>query len=254
MSITSELGKSSAELMAYQGFKIRRLRGDVAIHTINSLSRLEKRHILSSNHLTFLMRCRDQQIIPKGLQLRSPVQSVAAKTILHQASRKLHTDHERIRHHRKIKATTTAAISYLHTSVNNTLEPELFSSLRTAQTTANTKLDTSTKNGHIMKLQQLATSATKSNEYRATNIRIVNISNKPLTNHQVDALAKGLKFAPTSARVNSDIFIANIEKGLHQPAPGGKVDYLRHQISNILQKAQPQKPNITTAEKKPLSN
>ncbi|XP_046558813.1 uncharacterized protein LOC124267868 [Haliotis rubra] len=73
-----------------------------------------------------------------------------------------------------------------------------------------------------------------------------------VSNQQVNALAKGLKFALTPPRINSDLFIANIEKGLQQLAPGGKVDYLRHQISNILYKAQPQKPNITPSEKQAI--
>ncbi|XP_067682697.1 uncharacterized protein [Haliotis asinina] len=40
--------------------------------------------------------------------------------------------------------------------------------------------------------------------------------------------------------------------GLQQLAPGGKIDYLRHQITNILAKASPQPPNLTAAEKQTI--
>ncbi|XP_046578306.1 uncharacterized protein LOC124286034 [Haliotis rubra] len=155
-------------------------------------------------------------------------------------------------------ATSTSAINDLHTSLSSTLDPQLFSSLRTAQTTANNKLDTSTKTGHIKKLQELTASGTKRKKTTAPttaptiNNTVVNLSKIQLTNQQVSTLAKGLKFAPASPKINSDMFIANIEKGLQQLAPGGKVDFLRHQITSILHKAQPQKPNITPAEKQAI--
>ncbi|XP_067659477.1 uncharacterized protein [Haliotis asinina] len=90
------------------------------------------------------------------------------------------------------------------------------------------------------------------------------MDNAPYHSQQVDkcpttantllclALAKGLKFAPTPPKINSDIFVANIEKGLQQLAPGGNIDFIRHQITSILHKAQPQKPNITPAEKQAI--
>ena len=84
------------------------------------------------------------------------------------------------------------------------------------------------------------------------NKTIINLSKKELTQQQTHVLAKGLKFAPTPLQLNPDLFISNIEKGLQQLAPGGKIDYLRHQISNILQKAKPQKPNLTPSDRQAI--
>lgn len=78
-------------------FKGWRWHGDVAIHMVNQLTDLEKKHIRSSNNLTFLLRCRDLMLIPKGLKLRSPVNCNSAKKILHRASQRLVKD--RIRHY-----------------------------------------------------------------------------------------------------------------------------------------------------------
>ncbi|XP_067668403.1 uncharacterized protein [Haliotis asinina] len=178
---------------------IRRLHGDVAIQTINSLTRLEKKHILSSNHLTFLMRCRDQQVIPRGLELRSPIQSAAAKTIIQQASKPLLA--EPIRHHRKMKAITITSIHEQQSTLSAYLSPELFPTVRTAQTTANNKLDASTKSVHIEKFQQITSSTIYGKKKPSPTMKtVVNLSKKQLTPQQTDIMPKDSNLPPPHSR------------------------------------------------------
>ncbi|XP_067660314.1 uncharacterized protein [Haliotis asinina] len=236
---------------------IRRLHGDVAIQTINSLTRLEKKFINSSNHLTFLMRCRDLNLVPNGLSLSSHFNSPAARSILHNASKLLVK--ERIRHHRKVKATTLNSITSHLDTLSSTLELETYSSLRAAQTKSNNILDNKTKTTHLKKLQQLnpkpadctTTRLQKADYQRKT---VVNLSDKPLNKEHISVLSRGLKFVPTRPLRNHDDFIINVEKGLQQLAPGGKVDFLRHQIADILQKSKPQQPNITKPERQAITD
>ncbi|XP_064610736.1 uncharacterized protein LOC135474961 [Liolophura sinensis] len=64
---------------------------------------------------------------------------------------------------------------------------------------------------------------------------------------------KGLNFVPTTKTIPKDDFIVDIEEGLQQLAPGGHIDYLRHQIASLLDKAQPQRTNLTKEESRALA-
>ncbi|XP_046554903.1 uncharacterized protein LOC124264206 [Haliotis rubra] len=154
-----------------------------------------------------------------------------------------------------------APLNHISDHINqltDTLQPEILNSLRSAQTQSNKKLCLKTKTKHVKKLQELMNSQPKSTPKKATNISnylrktVVNLSDKNITEQQVNVLSKGLKFIPTTPLRNHDDFITNIEKGLQQLAPGGKIDYLRHQITDILAKASPQPPNLTAAEKQAI--
>ena len=59
----------------------RNLHGDSAITLVNKFSNLEKKYIKTCNSLTFLLRCRDSKLIPKGLSLKFPVKSTKAQKI-----------------------------------------------------------------------------------------------------------------------------------------------------------------------------
>ena len=65
---------------------IRHQYGDEAIELVNQISKCEAKYIHVSNNLTFLMRCRDSDIVPKGLILKSSVKSTAVDRILKKAS------------------------------------------------------------------------------------------------------------------------------------------------------------------------
>ncbi|XP_067660266.1 uncharacterized protein [Haliotis asinina] len=61
---------------------------------------------------------------------------------------------------------------------------------------------------------------------------------------------KGLKFAthPTPTPHPP----RHLYRQYRERTPGGKVDFLRHQISNILQKAKPQVPNLTSSDRQAI--
>ncbi|XP_046546592.1 uncharacterized protein LOC124256661 [Haliotis rubra] len=227
---------------------------DAAAHllSINKLNNLEKKFIHSSNHLTFLMRCRDNHLIPKGLRLTSPVHSPASSNILNKASSLL--VRETIQHHRKTKVLTLTNIIEQQHQLQNILHPENYSKMRHLQTKANQNLDARTKKTHITKFNKLRPStSTRTSPPRKEYLKktVINLSSKNLSEDDITVLAKGLKFSPT-VRLNNDTFIANIETGLQQLAPGGNVDYLRHQTANILQTNNTQKDNLNRAERKAL--
>ncbi|XP_071096973.1 uncharacterized protein [Haliotis cracherodii] len=135
---------------------------------------------------------RDQHIIPKGLRITSPINSPAARDILHTASQRLITG--QICRHRKINAISLKDISDHINQLNTTLQPDTFSSLRTAQT----------------------------QEHKHHRKTVVNLSKKDLTTEQTNILSKGLKCIPTRPQRNHDDFISTIEKGFSNSHQGVK--------------------------------
>ncbi|XP_046581194.1 uncharacterized protein LOC124288670 [Haliotis rubra] len=70
---------------------------------------------------------------------------------------------------------------------------------------------------------------------------------------QTSLLAKGLKYVPVSAKINTDAFITSIESGLQQLAPNGNVDYLRHQIIDTIKKAPRPRNNLSVQERQAIA-
>ena len=233
---------------------IRSQHGDKATQLINRLDRIEKKIVKTSNHLTFLLRCRDNNIVPRGLQLKSPVKSPAALKIIENASKRL--VRERIRSHRSQKAACTEQAQQIHASLESTLSQEMYQKLCKVQDTSNRRVDYKTKETHKKKFAALTSRQTTRKEKHPTVEQpaktVINLSSKTLSDDQTRVLSKGLKFAPTMRTNNHDDFISNIEKGLQQLAPGGKIDFLRHQIADLLEKSKPQRDNLTSAERKAL--
>ena len=230
---------------------IRRQYGDVAVTIFKKLSTVEQKLVKTSNQLTFLIRCRDLHIIPKGLRIKTPVNSRSANKIGLQASKRLVK--ERIRHHRANKARYTEQANNLTDCLKSAVSPDTFDQLRTVQTEANMRLHDKTKNVHRKKLAALTTT-TKTNECRGacpkqTRKTVVNLSSRALSKDEQTVLEKGLNYVPTTKPKNQDDFITNVEKGLQQLAPGGKIDYLRHQIAETLLKSQHQRSNLTNNER-----
>ncbi|XP_055959216.1 uncharacterized protein LOC130014266, partial [Patella vulgata] len=238
---------------------VQRQYGDVATKCVRQISKLEDKYIRVCNNLTFLMRCRDSEIVPHGLKLKGPVNSNAANKILLQASKSL--VRERIQHHRNTKHRLLQDIGASHLTLNHLVTTEDFNSIRKAQTSTNQASEERIKHRHLKKFEQLKKDNVTTKKTDTTMLKtdfltktVVNLSSKDLTNDQISLLSKGLKFAPSWTPRNHDVFIANIEKGLCQLAPGGKVDFLRHQIANLIIKSTTKKNshNITKGETKAI--
>ncbi|XP_067667356.1 uncharacterized protein [Haliotis asinina] len=103
-------------------------------------------------------------------------------------------------------------------------------------------------------LQRPSTSNIPEADNNNTNLKtVINLSSKPLTPSQTSLLAKGLKYVPVAAKINTDAFITSIESGLQQLAPNGNVDYLRHQIIDTIKQAPKPRPNLTHQERQAIT-
>ena len=88
--------------------------------TVNNWRKWEKLNIKlakEKNHLTFMCRCRDNDIIPNGLRLKTPVYTKQARRIGEKASRAL--IRERIAFHRHSKAKLEQSISAIEETIRS---------------------------------------------------------------------------------------------------------------------------------------
>ncbi|XP_064616820.1 uncharacterized protein LOC135480823 [Liolophura sinensis] len=189
------------------------------------------------------------------LTLKCPVHSHAAKKIINAASKLLVK--ERIHHHRNTKARTLTTITQLQEKLRSTLSDQHYKSLRQAQTNSNQRLDEKIEGSQKRKFELLSKHTNRESTQRPTSHTsktVINLSSRTLTPNEATLLAKGLNYIPTQDKIPRGDFVSAIEKGLQQLAPGGNVDYMRHQISDILIKATKQKPNINREERTAIKN
>ncbi|XP_067676482.1 uncharacterized protein [Haliotis asinina] len=235
---------------------IRHQHGDDAVTSINRYNRSISKIVKTSNHLTFLLRCRDNNLVPRGFQLSSPVpRSPAINKILHNASTRI-VKHQ-IQHLRRHKSHLHKDIETSRSHLQDTLESDLYHKTQSLAEKTKQHLHEKVKTTHITKFTQLqrpSTSNIPEADNNNTNLKtVINLSSKPLTPSQTSLLAKGLKYVPVAAKINTDAFITSIESGLQQLAPNGNVDYLRHQIIDTIKQAPKPRPNLTHQERQAIT-
>ena len=196
-----------------------------------------------TNHLTFLCRCRDKDIVPKGLQVKAPVNSKRAKLITERASRSMLR--ERIAFHRRNKQALQTSIAQLQSSLRSRITSEedqarVLNAVERSRTAEHRRM----KNTHMRKLDRLCKA--KSNSPSTTNPikAVVNLSQRQLTPDEENVLNKGLNFATSIRHINHLDIIAPIEEAASRIGQE-KGDELRWKVRQALEKAKTPKPNLT---------
>ena len=164
-----------------------------------------------------------------------------------------------------MKVETSEAASTIRNNFADIMDPDLYNKVCEFQNCVNQRQDSKIKATHIQKLNKLTQEKNHSNkDYRnnndvgkarkAANKTVINLSSRELTKDQESLLKKGLKFVPIVRLKNYDDYVTNIEKGLMKLAPCGKLDYLRHQIVDVLtkSKARSVKDNLTKGERRAI--
>ncbi|XP_046548528.1 uncharacterized protein LOC124258500 [Haliotis rubra] len=234
---------------------IRHQHGDDAVCSINEYNKTVSKCVKTSNQLTFLLRCRDSNLVPKGLQISSPVhRSPAVDKILHKASHLLVKN--QIHQIRRRKSDLEAQRESMISKLEDTLQPDLYHKTMLLSQSSRDQLNQKVKLTHIKKLSKLQQPVHKHAKatIAKTGIKtVVNLSSNNLTEAQTSLLAKGLKYVPVSAKINIDAFITSIESGLQQLAPNGNVDYLRHQIIDTIKKSPRPRSNLSVQERQAIA-
>ncbi|XP_067667509.1 uncharacterized protein [Haliotis asinina] len=233
--------------------------GDAAVSALNRFTNLLIKKTRNDNQLTFLLRCRDNKLVPKGLQLKTSLRrsAPAIAKILHEASSKI-LKHQ-ISNLRQGRSHLHQAIQNGKSTLKHQLESDIYEKIQNITATSSKSLHDKIRTNHIKKFQDLLNHNVKNRNKTARKNRddylnktVINLSSKPLTTSQISLLSKGLSYVLTNPRPNPDVYISDIEKGLQQLAPNGNVDYLRHQIADIIRKTPSQQNNLSKDERKAI--
>lgn len=218
---------------------------------IRRLEKLKIKLVKETNHVTFLTTCKKEEIIPKGLYLKSPYSSYKAKKVLEIASKKLLQD--RLNFHLGNRLRIGQEIENQTCLLREHIGPEFENILKHLSRTAdwhNDKIkETHYKKFRNLRETQLNNTPTASLCARGPpgNCGVVNLSDKTLNPSESQVLSKGLNFAATQHTVNILDFITGIESAVPQLSEE-TADRFRCEASVALSNIKPAKPNISKNE------
>ena len=162
------------------------------------------------NHLTFMCRCRDNNIIPAGLNIKLPVKTKQGKLIAERTSRAL--VRERVAFHRRRKADLEKSISDIEATIRSQVtSAQDFDRILKSVRRSHDKEDEEMKKTHKQKLEKLKSRTITKPTHQPIKA-VVNLSEKQLTKHEEEILNKGLNFATSTKRINSMDIVAPIEE------------------------------------------
>ena len=167
-----------------------------------------------SNHIIFLIRCRDNQVVPNGMKLRRNVSSSKASNILQKAEEALIRD--QIVGLRQKKAAEMKTKSRLLLSLHNTMSEKDFETIQAVTDKAENGVFESTKRSQRKKFNSLVTIKAKSSPSNRSIITtaVDNKSGRDLTSDELKVLEKGLGFAPTPETIPEKEIICAVEDSL----------------------------------------
>ena len=188
------------------------------------------------NHLTFLLKCRDHRIVPRGLRIHLPVRSSKARLISLRASEALIRERIGFIRRQKIKIHLDMCSTrfLLRTSTSETIvnhisqwaehhELEEFNTVKKQQ---QKKFKTLLEEKLQHQLAQLASSVEPKT--------VVNLSSKPLSEDQTKLLSLGLNFALPPSTLPKEDIIARTEQIAGMMKDQGQ--HLREEVSRCLRK------------------
>ena len=148
----------------------------------------------NNNHLTFLLRCRKNHLIPNGLQVKLPVQSQKSDRIVQRTSEAL--CRERIAEARATKVRIERRIDTLRCQLTNSLDEEQWKQLDTLCNCAEQKTFTTTKTRQQQKFQCLQQTHFQSDNMTPRNTAkpVINLSSRTLNPTELQVLALGLNY------------------------------------------------------------
>nr|XP_054772286.1 uncharacterized protein LOC129280268 [Lytechinus pictus] len=234
-----------------QTFKqhLTQLYGEPTQRTARQLQRDAVKSAKLTNHLTFLKRCRDSDIIPPGLQLKSSVDTPKARRILHQAS--LDLTCERIARTRHQLHDLNSSIASTQTQLSRQLKPDDLDKVQAFNNYTSRKAFQSTKLKQINKFDRLysrkPTQANQQPSTQATKDTVINLSRHQLTQAEHKVLSLGLNFAVAPKKIPFSDIVQQVEPKLRFLSKAA-ANEIRLKVTNALSDAKPPKPNLSKEE------
>ena len=206
-------------------------------HGMEKLARLR-------NHLTFLIRCQNNHLIPKGLRVRIPTKSISfqsSQRIARRTSESLLR--QLIRDTRIQKVRMNREIDTYIEQLGEKMTPEQLERIKQWCELAAEEVARVTKTRQIKKYENLR--AQKSGPSLEADKLVKNLSQRPLTEEEKQVLALGLNYAVTPKAIPTASIIASTEATAKQ-FDTDSAHKLRAGISKVLQSSKPPKGNLTS--------
>ena len=229
---------------------IRCLYGEATASEARRFDHLRKRRTRLLARLSFLLKCRDTNIIPTFLRVsRKNLSRRMNKTIIRTEQTLVRNA---IQDTRSLLDGVSRELLSSHSSLAKRLAPEHFDLLDRITARSNESSRDHLARRHDKKLQRL-TSKTAHSPTAADPLptTVHNLSSKALTPSAISVLEKGFNFALAPTRIDKFDIISRIEASLWD-VPKADADEIRFLSARILQKATPPSPNLSRAELKAL--
>ena len=216
---------------------------------VNSIfRRLEAHHhklAREENHLTFLYKCKNHEIVPKGLQIKAPFPTPRARRICERASRSLLQ--ERINNHRYQRFKVRNEVEQLERQLKQKVEAENYNRIVKSSKKSYERTHSKTKEVQKNKLAALLGKKSISPLKPRSNPTVINRSKKILTESETEILSKGLNYAITPKGIPYMDIISSLEEAASS-LPAEAAEEFRWETRKVLQKAQKPKSYLTGKE------
>ena len=195
--------------------------------------------------LAFLLRCRDTGIIPGFLKIRRLFKTSQAHRIYNRMEKAMLR--ERIHNIRKELAKLDKELFGIHLRVSNVMTKEDWGKFdNISHLSMQTRM---TENTERQKKKFDKFSPVKPTI--DTSRTVVNLTKYELTQDQISVLSKGRNFAITPNKIPVEDIISSVEASIRS-LPESESEEIRTEVSRILRKAKPPRPNIKLSEKRAI--
>ncbi|KAJ0060592.1 hypothetical protein NL108_016444 [Boleophthalmus pectinirostris] len=236
---------------------IRRRFGQRGVKALRHLERLEKARARYNNHLHFNLPCRDENIMPASINLKTPIPTHNAKQIINKAKKALLKERIRI-------------IVNKQRNIKQELRDEkekygrLFPMEEEAQQQVSEHLEQTyelefkiTKDRHVNKIKLLMDTKHRKIETSLTKNKdkwVCNLTQRKITETETNILARGLNFATTPNKIPIEEYILATELACQKIPNQGQKAELRNTVTGILKTAKLPRSNITKEERKAINH
>ena len=207
----------------------------------------------ATTSLTFLMECRDKNIIPNGLRIKDPCNIGRSQILIQRIERALLRNLINSTKYRKYQ--TRMEISNIVTNLRNTMNLDHWNQFDRSVDVRYNQLWRQLRNIHRSKLNRLM--VRHHNPIRQssidTNKVVVNKSHRELSKTETEVLSKGLNYAIAPKKQPSADIITGLECAAHF-LPQDKKEEFRFEIRQALDKPSRPTQNLTRDQLKALKD
>ena len=233
--------------------------GPEIANKIRHLESLRKKRVRLETSLTFLIKCRDNNLLPSCVRLKPRKDITHSEEILRNASVKLLR--KLIKNNRFKLSLVHSELYTLHCECSAVLSRDDFdlcdklTHLQAARTfelctSSHNKKYEKTQNSSICVQSRKKVDNVQSGETGTLTDTVINLSTENINGTVLSILEKGLNFALTPTRIPYENIISNVEEAIiRNKLPPSDAEVLRQDIAVLLRKSKVPKSNATTEER-----